>query len=58
MNCKKCGAPILSGSYCNKCESQRNRKAGNVIKTIFGIVGVVLSILGGKFAWDRKHSKK
>ena len=37
MNCKKCGAPILSGSYCNKCESQRNRKAGNVIKTIFGI---------------------
>lgn len=58
MNCKKCGAPILSGSYCNKCESQRNRKAGNVIKTIFGIAIGVLSILGGKSAWDSKHSKK
>lgn len=45
-NCKKCGAPIIEGKYCSRCESQRNRKKGKAIGVAVGVIftGVCIAL--------------
>lgn len=44
-NCKKCGTPIIEGDYCSRCESQINRKKGNILKVAGGTS--ILILVGG-----------
>lgn len=44
-NCKKCGTPIIERDYCSRCESQINRKKGNILKVAGGTS--ILILVGG-----------
>lgn len=34
LTCEKCGAPVLSGRYCNKCKSDLVNQLSDVVKDI------------------------
>ena|GEM_PF-7055628 len=51
--CEKCGTPILTGKYCSRCESQKNRNNGNIIKTVGVLIAGVLALLGIKKPWKK-----
>jgi len=52
--CEKCGTPILTGKYCSRCESQKNKNTGNIVKTVGGIIIIVVSaLLGIKKPWKK-----
>lgn len=52
--CEKCGTPILTGKYCSRCESQKNKNTGNIVKTVGGIIIIgVSALLGIKKPWKK-----
>ena len=57
-NCKKCDTPIIEGDYCSRCESQRNRKKGNILKVAGGTS--ILILVGGvlKKLFSKKNKQQ
>lgn len=57
-NCKKCGTPIIKGEYCSRCESQINRKKGNILKVAGGTGILILGVGVLKKLFSKKISNK